>query len=304
MNSRFGKNKTLNQTWLKSLILLVFIQMNGQLRESKNEIKFQYSVAPSLGKHQLETYNYTVAKRVKILGVESSFRMSYLNSRFTYFDVPQISGTEPYERLHILNLDINGGKELPKNWSFSLGINPRLSSNFSSGLSAEDVILGFGLGVSKRWESSVLTFGLQRSTVLGKPQLIPFASFHYEFDREFALQLGFPHSFLKYQVDERHKIKALASAEGNYYNITGGNALMGLEQPTNTKLSLSGFNFSLVHEYRIQPNISTITQIGLLTNNDFKIEDSDGQSQFTFNTNNSIYFSMGLQFNLNKNNND
>ncbi|MEM1258713.1 MAG: DUF6268 family outer membrane beta-barrel protein [Bacteroidota bacterium] len=294
----------MNQTWLKSFVLLVFIQMNGQVNEFQNKIQFQYGVAPSLGKHQMETYEYGMGKTFQALGMPSSFRVDYLNSRFTYFEVSSITDVAVYERLHLVDFQIETTKDFSNGWNVLFHLNPQLSSNFSTGLGAEDVILGFGLGISKKWNKSALTLGLERSTTLGRPQLLPFMRYYQKINESVNLQLGFPHSCIEYLVDQRHKIAVHSMAEGNYYNITGSSYFTELGDISDSKLNFSSFNFSLEHQYKIQPNITTITQIGLLANNRLVVEKSNGDSLFTFNTNESIYFSMGLQFNLNKNEND
>lgn len=302
LNSRFGKNyRALNQTWIKSFVLLVFLKMNGQGVESQDQVQFQYGVAPSLGKHQMETYEYSFSKKAYILGMPSSFQVTYLNSRFTYFEVPEIANTETYERLHLVDLNFQGVKQFSNQWDLTFRANPQFSSNFSNGLSSEDIILGFGLGVSKKWSKSTFTIGLERSTTFGDPQLLPYMYYGHTFNASLHLQVGFPHSYFTYNINPRHILSAHALAQGNYYNITGNSSFTEFGTLGSTKLSYSSFNFSLKHQYKIQPNITTITQIGLLSNNDLKVESPNGNSVMTFDTNESVYFSMGLQFKLNKN---
>lgn len=278
--------------------------MNGQVVEFQDQLKFQYGVAPSIGKHQMETYEYVFGKKAELFGMNSFLRVKYLNSRFSYFEVTEISDTQIYERLHLVDFSFKVVKFLHNQWDVTFSSNPQLSSNFSDGLGFEDINLGFRVGVSKRWDNSRLDLGLERSTTLGEPKFLPYVQYGHRINRLLYAQVGFPHTYFELTINERHKVTSNTLAHGYYYNITGTGPFTGVGNDSNTKLSFSCFNFSLEHQYKIQPNITTVTRIGLLANNDFNVEDSNGNPLFTFKTNESIYFSMGLQFNLNKNNND
>lgn len=305
VNARFGKNyRALNLTWIKSFALLAFLKMNGQVYEFEDRVQFQYGVAPSLGKHQMETYEYSFNKSANILGMHSTFQVAYLNSRFTYFEVPEIKDMETYERLHLVNFNMQAVKALGNQWKLSIRFNPQFSSNFSDGLSTEDVIFAYRFGLSKTWNNSRVLIGMERSTVFGEPQWLPHLYYGYELSPSLYVQAGFPHSYFSFKINQRHMLSANAMAQGNYYNITGTSSFTDFGTASNTKLSFSSFNFSLKHQYKIQHNITAISQLGLLSNNDLKVEGSNGDSLLTFDTNESVYFSMGLQFKLNKNDKD
>ena len=291
----------MKQTWIKSITLLVFIQVNGQLKEYGNEIGFQYGVAPSLGKHQLETYHYTFRNRSKIWNVASFFEIEYLNTRFAYFEVPGELNLEEYERLHLVNLKLEGVKAISRQWDVLFQFNPQLSSNFSSGLSFDDSILGFKIGMVKNWKESSFSIGIARNTLFGEPTITPFLSYAKKINEQFHFQLGFPKTLMGFAFDQRHKLTASALLQGNSYNITGSDSFPELGAISRTRLNFTAYNLSLTHAYRIQPHIITVTQLGLLVGNTLEVENTDGDSLYRFNTNQSLYFSMGLQYKLNRN---
>ena len=231
----------------------------------------------------------------------SLFEIEYLNTRFAYFEVPGELNLEEYERLHLVNLKWEGVKMLSNQWDLLFQFNPQLSSNFSSGLSFDDSILGFKIGMVKNWKESSFSIGVARNTLFGEPTITPFLSYTKKINEQFHYQLGFPQTLMGFAFDQRHKLTASALLQGNSYHITGSDSFPELGAISRTRLNFTAYNLSLTHTYRIQPHITTVTQLGMLVGNTLEVENTGGDSLYQFNTNQSLYFSMGLQYKLNRN---
>ncbi len=272
--------------------------MNSQQSENEHSLGFQYGVAPSLGKHQLETYRYFLKGQKKIFQLPVSYGFQYLNTRFSYFEVPGEIGLEEYERLHLLKFNLGIEKAISPNWAFSVTMSPMLASNFSTGLESEDALLGFHIGLKKNWAQASLYVGLERGTVFGLPSYYPHVRFSQKMGEHFNWEIGFPSSEIKWTINERHSLVGKANAVGNSYHITGNSSFLSIEDFSEGRLNFTNYQFSMEHTYRIQPKVTTSVQLGWLFNNSLEVETANGTGIYGFETGDSLYFSMGFQYNL------
>lgn len=280
------------------MVVLGILQMHGQVMEGGDNFTFQYTTAPSIGKHQLDTYQYAGHVHSNVLSLKSRFTIDYSNNRFQFFDLGQNFDYKTIDDLHRIQLSWAGTKPIFGSWSLFFQSTPQLASNFNEPLSNDDLVFEYAFGLKKEWKTSSLIAGIMRSTVFGEPTIVPLFSYRKQLGNRTTFQIGFPKTFLKTEISDRHGLCMGIAADGYYYNISGDIGLLHTEA---TKMEFSRLDYFLKHTYSIQPGISTIVQLGFYGENDLQITNENSETLYNFQTNESVYFSMGLEINLNRN---
>ncbi|MEM1337745.1 MAG: hypothetical protein AAF634_05215 [Bacteroidota bacterium] len=285
------------------ILTTVFLSSRAQGLEYDDTIDFQYAIAPSVGKHQLEIFLFSMNVSCKAGFADLAFGLEYQTNAFVYFNVPGINPLDSFEQFYVFSPTVGIAKELGKGWYFHGHARPVLSSNFSSGLSKEDFIPGYQFGLQKRWQGdgtfSVLDIGLEYGTMVsGKPGVFPILKYHKKIGEHFSVVLGYPSSRVTYIPSNRHTLDFSASLQGFYYNNSDVVVFNTGNPITDTKLVFNGLDVQATHLYRIQPQFTTVVRIGFLAPHTMEIATTEGLSLYDFSPNNSIYFSIGITYNL------
>ncbi|MEM7486056.1 MAG: DUF6268 family outer membrane beta-barrel protein, partial [Bacteroidota bacterium] len=135
-------------------------------------------------------------------------------------------------------------------------------------------------------------------TYLGQPQFLPIINYNLLIEDKWNISLGFPETRLERKINERNIISTNASASGSYSNVSSSILFNGIDSLTNTKLVFNDFDFGLEYLYRIQPNFTASMKSGYSLVENFSIQDKEDEIRYNFEPNGSIYFSMGLKYNL------
>ncbi|MEN1785190.1 MAG: DUF6268 family outer membrane beta-barrel protein [Bacteroidota bacterium] len=294
----------MDQTWVRGIVLFASLHMSGQVYECKEVAKFQYEVAPSLGQHYLETYAYQMGATTHLWNTAIAVEAAYMDTRFSFFEVPGIAEIGALERFHRVGFSLGASGKFTEQWNWSAYLHPQLSSTLSRAIATDDLLIEGGFGITKHWHQSRLTLGVERTTAFGRPQWLPYLNYFKAVGELLQLQLGFPESQVTYQFNNRHQLAVQGKVSGNYFHISGNLAIAGVGTVSNAQFHFSGWNFGVQHQYKLQPKVTITTRIGLLNNNSFEIEDTNESALLSIPTDASPYFSMGLQYNLNSNNND
>ncbi len=287
--------------------ILVFGTMNIMYAQNPNmEIAgFEYSLIPDLGGLSVEKYsmNLNFGKRSKKRAM-IGFGVSYDYYDFIFNNASLDFNIESYEKIHNVKTRMFFKYFISSTWSANLLFAPSLSSNLKGSLSNEDFILNSMVTLSKKWQNekkmSLLNFGVGYGTSFGKPQFIPVVSFQKEIDANWSYSLGVPRTKINYQFYSRHTISGTASFNGLFGNASSVVDFQNSQTLTDTKLQYNSLDTSLDYVYRIQPNWTTVIKIGYSPWNQLKILDDENNEIYDFETNGSIFVSMGLKFNLNK----
>ncbi len=266
--------------------------------------KLEYRLVPSLGDTEMSTYTFNLGGGIKMKSGFLGIGLGYTNHNFSFFDLPGNFESQEYEEIHVLRARLFYRHKMGKGWSANFSVAPGLSSNFAEGISGDDFQINVSTGLSKRWEGgkgpATFSFGLAFGTAFGKPQFFPTLSFGKKLSERWNYVLGIPVSGLTYRPDERHSLRARATFFGTYANISSTVSFNDIGDLRHTKLQVNGLDFGVEHNFRIQPNFTTVIRVGYWSTNQFRILDGENTELFNFETTGAAYISMGLTFNLNK----
>lgn len=266
--------------------------------------KLEYRLVPSLGNTELRTSAFNLGGGVKVKSGFLGMRFGYTHHNFSFFDLPGNFGSQEYEEIHVLRAQFAYRHKMGKGWWANASVAPGLSSNFGEGISDEDFQVNGLVGLSKRWKGKkgpgTFSFGLAFGTAFGKPQFFPTLSLEQKLGEAWGYVLGIPVSGLTYRPNERHSLKVRATFFGIYANISSTVPFNDLGNLKHTKLQANGLDLGVEHNFRIQPNFTTVIRVGYWSANNFRILDVENTELFNFKTTGAAYISMGLRFNLNK----
>lgn len=286
------------------MIPFIYIPSWSQIQEPLELGRFEYSILPDLGDTDLRRYSLNVTGGKQIKSGSIGLGLAYSLNDFTFFNASRTFDKSLYGEIHTISTNIFYKHNVNSSWSLNISVAPTLSSNFKNGLNNEDFVFNTSVTASKRWETdsgfSVLSFGILYGTILGEPQFLPAVSFRKIVNEKWGYHLGIPLTGVHYTIDERHSFLARASFSGLYGNNSENTTFMGIGDFTNTKLSYRGVDLGLEHNYRIQPNLTTVIRIGYVLADRLEVLDEDNNLLYDFEPNNSVYLTMGLKFNLNK----
>ncbi|UJH69144.1 DUF6268 family outer membrane beta-barrel protein [Allomuricauda sp. SCSIO 65647] len=284
-------------------LLFISSEVLSQNVESGNTLGFDYRTMPSFGNHQWNAMHFR-ANYIIELGSKTDIALStmYRSDDFTYFGLSDIDESA-FEDLHSVDLQIGWQQKLKKNWTLNVSFMPRAASNFSASMSNEDFFFMYGANLTKQWKGQKgeysITMGLEQNTLLGKPRLLPTVSMKFDGYDTWGYTIGFPSSSVNARVGERHLFLASAVLEGLYFNNSSEGMPMVYDQVYNSsKLAFTGLDIGLSHKYRLQPNITTHARVGFSLSNTWQLQDGDTNVLYDFNADETIYFTMGLTYNL------
>lgn len=279
----------------------------GQIHPKEDVAMFEYRIIPDINDVEARTYTINANIFTTLLNGNLEFGLSYSNNQFSFFDQPTLLDEASYEETHILEASIAFEKKVTGSWSFAMGIAPTLASDFGNAVTHEDLILNASLAISKKWGHhmghSTIAFGIAHGTAFGEPLFFPIATFTRKINEKWMYYLGIPRSGITTNINERHAIKAKALFSGSYSNISS-TVTFDNRTIADSKLQYNGLDFGLEHDYRIQPNFTTVIRLGYAAVNNFEIVDNNDRLLYDFEPESSIYFNIGLKFNLNKNANE
>ena len=140
--------------------------------------------------------------------------------------------------------------------------------------------------------------GVLNDVLFGAPQILPLLAYGTQVGDKVSLEIGFPESHLEFQLNERNQLLLEHSFTGMYANISNGLEIDGLGRLTDGKFVQNGSQLVINHVFRLQPSFTTFTRIGYQFGGDFEIQDSVDNQLYDFGQGSSVFFSMGIMYNL------
>ncbi|MDY8136140.1 DUF6268 family outer membrane beta-barrel protein [Aquimarina sp. 2201CG5-10] len=262
----------------------------------------EYTMVPDIGDVSMQQYNAQAAIGKRLGKGMIGFGVNYTHSNFTFNNATTNFDTSSYETFHTIRGNLFYRRALGNSWSGNLVVSPVLSSNFESGISSEDFFINAIASVSKRWRKdeslATLTMGLGYGTMLGKPRFIPVISYRKKINDQWSYGLGAPKTNVQYQLNPKNEFVAFAGFNGLFANNSSSVTFSNTESLTDTKIQYNSLNLGLEHHFKIQPNWTTLIRLGYSPWNQLRILDNDFNEVYEFETNGSLFISMGLRFNL------
>ncbi len=281
-----------------------YSQFDGSL------FSFNYTLAP-IGSDDFDFYktsiNFNVPIKLKKGILINSFgvnhyELNYENSMpFTTDDLNEFNGFK-YSLMYVYPIN--------DKWNVSGRLGVSAISNFTSGLSSDDLLFNSGAFVSKKGgtkeKPSRLMLGVGYSAISGKPRILPLISYTKKVSDKFSYGIGFPNLFAKYNMNERSSLKTSIWMNGFYANLS--NPVVVDTYNEAEKASLTAISLGLEYEYWMDKFWAITFKTGYSMYNKYELEDVSKNIVYEFEAGSKPYFSTGVKFSLsklfNKNKND
>lgn len=273
-----------------------------QVKSQKEIARLDYTMLPDVNDSSISDLNFAIQHTLLTSSNSLTLYFDYLKRDFDFFNAQGLS-QEEVQRFHQLEVGTDFSLGLGNSYNLNLLFNPTISSTWGTSLSSEDFLWNYSASLSKVWfnekeEMRMLKVGFLRNALFGEPRIIPAMTYKSEWDNRWFLELGFPSSSVAFEVNERNRLTLSNEFVGTYTNISTFLDVEGLGQLSNAKLVQNGIQLAGEYSYRIQPNFTTVIRIGYQFINEFEVENNSGTQVHDFGTDTSIFFSIGIQYNL------
>ncbi len=286
----------------KYLILICLIFCGHYIyAQEYNLIDFEYQIAPNansdveIGTIAIDgniPFQLNKGKLINVLGI-AQYKFTY-NENFVF-------ATEEIESFYKIKYGWLYAYPISKSWNVTVGAGLDLASNFEDKLSSEDLFYNGTLKFSKKFNTSTkdarLSFGIMYSGILGKQQLLPIVSYKQKINERIAFGLGFPETYLKYDITTQSELKANLDIDGLTANLSNTIPLdLNTNTVTNTRISTVGV--SLIYAHKFDKYWTVYGTLGHSLYNQYELVDDDGV-KYELDIAPQLYFSTGIRFNIN-----
>ena len=276
----FGPKVSLNRVLFVMTLVLLPIHAKSQ----REILHFDYGMMPSVGNTSVADLSLGFTQRIFSGTNALSVYMDYLKRDYDFFISQTLRPSEEADRIHQFKLGVDYTLSLGRSYELKAAFVPTISSTWSSALLRDDFFWNYSVQLVKTWSSekgsAAVRVGISRVPLFGEPKPIPTLSFLKEWNNQWFLELGFPSSSIRKQLNERHGIGMGFSFVGTYVNISNPITIDSIVGIDAVGLVQNGNEFSLNHTYRLQPNFTTTIKVGYQFVNEFELQDSSGNRVF------------------------
>lgn len=240
------------------------------------------------------------------LKIEYDFKNNYtLSSDFSMMNLNLLSSMayddQNIQSLYSFDFTIDKKITLKNNWTLNLAVTPQIRSNLISSVNSSDFLINGHINAKKQFmNNTTLVFSARYGTLLGRPK--PYLEFAYTFkiNNKINLSLGFPKTYLEYNVNKNNSFTLQTDYEGYYTKVSTNSYSRVLEGEILKYKSLyfSRINTAVVYNYKLSDNSIIDFSIGKSFENQLEIKESNNQltkEQF----NNRFTVAIGFKYNLN-----
>ncbi len=267
--------------------------------------RFEYRMVPSAG--DISWGNYAIALTPRIAFPKNNVlggQFLYEKTMFSFFDTTVGLPIDSFEEIHQIAAGVFYRSNFSNAWGMKVFFSPVISSNLSQSLSWDDVQYAGSIAFLKKWIGEKndigFRFGLGYGALFGEPDFYPILSVGGTLGNHMGYRLGFPETHVYRNIGERHQVNLSVAPEGSFTNLSGALNDNGLPNLNDAKLEYKALDIGLEHTFRIQPYLNTLVKVGYLTENSLQLLDEATVMLNDFDTNGSVYITMGLTVNLNK----
>ncbi|MEM9362360.1 MAG: DUF6268 family outer membrane beta-barrel protein [Bacteroidota bacterium] len=282
------------------LCVMVLVFVYKEIKSQEEIAKLDYALWENMENTTISDLNFRFNQKVS---TKVNVSMDYLKRDLDFFDRSELFPLTEIDRFHQLQIGLHYGIDIEGKYRFEGAFKPTISSSWTNSLSEDDLLWNFSTSISKIWlnkrqEISQIKIGVLNDVLFGKPQIIPLFAYTSQIGNRFFWEIGFPESSVEFQFNERNQLLLEYGYTGMYSNISNELQIEDFGEVTDSKFIQNGSQLALNYVFRLQPNLTTFSRIGYQLGGDFEIQDSAGNQLYDFGQGSSIFFSMGIMYNL------
>lgn len=259
---------------------------------------FEYSITPDLDLGQMELYSLGFGLPILKDRFPTVLKVGYENRIKNGFNIESIFSNDRWDDLHTVEVEAISNFKVGRRMEIQSSIKPLISSNLLGAINSSDWFLGYNLVLKRNLKRMNISLGVERSARLGSFRHLPILLLETEIRPGLKVTAGYPYSSLEFCIRNKHVLKAQMEYSGRSYHLQKDD-LISFETTESGELSYSFLDFSLLHSFTIGSSLHSTARLGYATNNNWMYKGLVSGNQ-QYNSSNSLYFSMGLNFRSNK----
>jgi hypothetical protein len=169
------------------------------------------------------------------------------------------------------------------------------TANFQTHFDVKDITIFGGLEVHYVFnKNNSIRVGLKRTSLFGKPEILPSFGFFHRINTNSSLEIGFPNTTLSYSNNSRNKFSITTNFNGSYYYLDAPKSFDNWN--VGTKASFSQITSALEYERNMDANWFVSLKGGYDFNKKYTLTVPNGSTSYDFNTNNGSIFNIGIKY--------
>jgi hypothetical protein len=284
-----------------SIISLLLFVSTTSYSQSTDLLRIETTHVPE-NDNGIETTRYRFLVNVPIKLEEDKYLVT--GTEFNRFDF-ETSREYPFDsselnRLYVIDLNLGYITKWNDAWRLITLVTPRLASNFTGKILAEDMRLNLTATLLKDVKDVEkpfrLALGLAYNSNAGLPFPLPLVSYYKRFHPNWSYTLGIPRMNFKYHISKKHTLQTALLLDGYYINIQNDIVLPDGELGSN--ISLSALVGAFGYKYNITKYISLYGLFGYTLTQNGVLRDDRRNEVFLLNNEGNMYFRGGFKIGI------
>lgn len=283
-------------------IVFCFIAVGVKAQIEPNLFSFDYTMTPE-GDDEIEFYKTSIGVQVPIK-LKKGMLINGLG--FDYFQLNHNGAnfnTDALDKIYRLNYLLMYIRPLSNSWSLMLRGGTSVSSNLASSIQSDDFLFNAGLSFVKKGGSAEkpyrFTFGVGYTAVFGEPRILPMLNYTKRLNKKFSIGIGFPNTYVAYDVSDRSTLKASVMFNSFYANLSESVVVPGTQLAEKSLYTSVGAG--LEYNYWLDKNWAMSFKGGYSLYDQYKLLDANNNAIYDFEASSKLYFSTGIKFNIKSN---
>ncbi len=219
---------------------------------------------------------------------------------FNYSGDNLLTNTEEIELFYNINYSLFMNYKFSDKWSLNALVAPFVLSNFDGDFSKDDFDFNGNIYVErtffrKKGGYFQVALGFGRLTLNGNTQTTPISQIKARLNKKWSFVVGLPNTYVKWDMNKKHSLKALGDINDFSANLSRGNAFS--DNAEADKAVFTTVSAGLEYNFWITSSLGIMLKGTYPVWGDYEIRDSDNES-FDFGVSfNQPFIGIGIKFN-------
>lgn len=211
------------------------------------------------------------------------------------------NSSDKIDLFYNINYSLFMNYRFSKKWSLNGLVASFISSNLEGKFSTDDLNFNGYIYLEhtffrKKGGYWQLALGVAQMTLNGNTQFTPIAHIKARLNKKWSFVIGLPNTYIKWDIHEKHSIKALMDLNDFSANLSEANPFLGHLKSDKAVFTLVAVG--LEYNYWIKPYLGIMFRTTQIIWSDYEIRDHEGRSSFNFDTSfKQPFISIGIKFN-------
>jgi len=287
-------------------ILLIVFNMNGQVNLKEDRDVFSAYYIPELKGDALFKYQ-NGGLNLSLPPIALNRLTFYSNIRFEYhqfsYKNEATAFSEVMEKFYSIQYNLLAKYQLSKNWSLNAVVMPRMVSNFTGGITMDNIQMNGVAFVEKKFNTKNpnrhfhITAGVGYLTLAGRTTINPVVNFMGKLNEHVSFVIGIPNTYIKYNFNKKHSLRVLGTLNDFMAHINTPLHVDGAKAKKVDAAVFTEVSVGMEYNYWVTKSIGILLRGTHTVFSEFKLEDVHENSLFDFNTTLKPYVTLGVKFN-------